>query len=129
MTTNLGDFMTSLKAFDASIRETHADQLRGVSLDLLGRLVRRSPVKTGRFKGNWLASTSSPALGVVDRLDPVGNATIARAGAVLRRVPMFGTVYLTNNLPYARRVEDGSSRQAPAGVVKLAITELTSALR
>jgi len=32
-------------------------------------------------------------------------------------------IYLTNNLPYAQRLEEGYSQQAPAGMVALTIQE------
>jgi len=124
MTTNLREFSAQLKAFEDTVKAAHAEQLRVVSLDLLTRLVDRSPVKTGRFKGNWQASTSQPALDATDRVDPDGRATIARGAAALRNVRPFDTVYLTNATPYAQELEEGSSTRAPAGVVKTAVAEI-----
>lgn len=129
MTTSIRDFTAKLDAFDAAIRVAHADQLRDKAMDLMGRLVRGSPVKTGRFKGNWLASVSTPALAEMDTVDPGGQATIVRADAVLRDPKPFSSVYLTNNVPYAKRLEEGGSKQAPAGVVKVAVAESQSTSR
>ncbi|MEM7444293.1 MAG: HK97 gp10 family phage protein [Pseudomonadota bacterium] len=124
MTINLKDFSAQLDAFEASVKEAHAEQLRRVSLDLLTRLVERSPVKSGRFKGNWMVSSSRPALVASDRVDPDGRATIARRAAALRNVKPFDTVCITNATPYAAEVEEGSSTQAPAGIVQTAVADI-----
>jgi len=33
------------------------------------------------------------------------------------------SVYLVNNLPYAQKIEGGSSKQAPVGMVKVTVAE------
>ena len=36
------------------------------------------------------------------------------------------TIYLANNLPYIRKLEEGSSQQAPAGMVALSVQEFSA---
>ena len=89
---------------------------RGAIVHLWRQVVRRSPVDTGRFRANWQFNEGSPIgtqLEVNTAPSPpnvVGN-------------PLGKTYYLTNNVPYAGRLDQGSSQQAPMGVTALSILE------
>lgn len=75
----------------------------------------------GQFRGNWQVSVGAPAVGTIDNIDPEGSSTIAAGRAVILSATLGDTIYITNNLPYARRIEYGWSRQAPAGVVRITV--------
>ncbi len=47
--------------------------------------------------------------------------TINQARAVLATKKPGQKIYITNNLPYIRRLNDGYSKQAPAGFVERAV--------
>jgi hypothetical protein len=72
----------------------------------------------GRFRGSW-------NLGVglvppnVETIDPSGAETQGRIIASIPEDAAGKVYYLVNQVPYARRIEDGWSRQAPQGVVGL----------
>ena len=48
--------------------------------------------------------------------------------AVLDQWTPGQTINLTNSMPYAKKLEDGSSTQAPSGVVRLAVQAYGDAL-
>ena len=106
--------------------------LRKMGLDLLRGCVMKSPVQTGRFRGNWQASANAPnptAVATVDkraRGTPPGAEVWTRAMAALKQARPFGICYVQNNLPYARRIETGWSQQSPMGVLALTLAELRS---
>lgn len=109
-----------------------ADQVTGnVVAQIAAALDRRSPVGDatywkskppkgyvgGRFRGNWQLGVGDVPVGETRRIDPSGAATL---GAIIAEIPTqaAGKVYwLANNVPYARRIEEGWSRQAPQGLV------------
>jgi len=104
----------------------NADKLvRGLALEAQGRLVRKTPVDTGRARANWNVARTSPDRSAdrdADRSDvPAklveGRATIAEFGAGDR-------IFLTNALPYIPELEKGSSDQAPNGMVRVTSKEL-----
>jgi hypothetical protein len=101
--------------------------VRKATLDLFATVVRRSPVDTGRFKGNWNASYGTPTFTVGGRVDKTKLGTIgANMKAEVQLVeslPVGGVTYLSNSMPYAARLEHGWSGQAPSGMVKLAAEE------
>jgi hypothetical protein len=97
--------------------------VRKVALDLFTRIIIKSPVDTGRFKGNWQVSINSIPSGTLNVLDKDGSATLSRVQGTVGQVKAGDLITLVNNLPYAVRLEYGWSTQAPAGMVRLTIQE------
>ena len=97
--------------------------MRKVALELFTRVIMRSPVDTGRFRGNWQVEIGSPASGVLDRFDVSGSEAISEATSVVERWEGDTAIFLVNNLPYAMRLEDGWSGQAAQGMVRVTLQE------
>lgn len=105
------------------------------------RAVMRSPVgdesywKTsppagytgGRFRGNWQYQFGRPASGELSIIDKSGGSTIGKIQSSYSA--NFGLHTITNNLPYSERIENGWSRQAPRGIVRLIEIEMPSIAR
>jgi hypothetical protein len=113
----------------AKKQKTTLDRVtRQATFQLFNAVQLRSPVDTGRFRGNWQTTQGNPAEGTLDRTDSGGSLAQAEALKALR-IPAGDVVYFTNNLPYARRLEYGWSRQAPAGMVRLSVNEFAAAVK
>lgn len=97
--------------------------VRKLALDMFTRVVLRSPVDTGRFRGNWQVRIGSVPTGVLDKVDKSGNIAISNINSEALSFKAGQVIYLVNNLPYARRLEHGWSKQAPAGMVKITVQE------
>jgi hypothetical protein len=103
---------------------------RRLSSDILSRLVLASPVDTGRFRGNWQMDVGRFIDDELAIEDKSGAITISRELAKLRGSSApFTIITIQNNLPYAGRLNDGHSRQAPAGFVEAAIDQAVSPFR
>lgn len=77
----------------------------------------------GWFRRNWQLGVDVRPEGVKPGVDPDGSTA---AGEILASIPeeAAGKVYyLMNNLPYATRLEEGHSTQAPSGMVGLTAIE------
>lgn len=113
--------------------------LRKVALDAYRGLLNRSPVKTGRFRGNWRCSIGTADLTTTTSVLPTGEDS-----AVVKTIgdAKFGdTILLSNNLPYAGVLEHGMpgvkyadgrvahSAQAPTGVLQNTFDDLTNRFR
>lgn len=97
---------------------------RRLALDIFSRLILASPVDTGRFRGNWQMDVGRFIEDELDVEDKTGAITISRELAKLRGSSApFTIVTIQNNLPYAGRLNDGHSKQAPAGFVEAAIDQ------
>ena len=91
--------------------------VRAVVLQMGNSVILRSPVDTGRFRGNWYSSLNEP----INSVDTDGeglNTTVAK-------IDVGDIFYFINNLPYAEKLEFGSSDQAPQGMVRLTIEEFS----
>lgn len=102
--------------------------VRKVALDLFKRVIMKSPVDTGRFKGNWQVQIGSIPAGTLEIDDKAGTATIAKVTAETLNLRAGQIIYLVNNLPYARRLEYGHSKQAPGGMVRVTVAEFNAAV-
>lgn len=98
--------------------------VRALALEVTKRIVLRTPVDIGRARGNWNVGIGNPDRTTGNGTDKNGSATIARGAAVIKAADMEQAFFITNSLPYIVPLEDGHSKQAPAGMVKLTIAEL-----
>ena len=83
---------------------------------------------TGRAKGNWNIGLSNIDYTVNE------NATSSVKGqAGYENLPREGAgnkvIYITNNLPYINVLENGSSKQAPNGMVSLTMQDVQRSIR
>lgn len=78
----------------------------------------------GRFRGNWQLGIGNAPGGTLENIDPSGGQTRVRIAAGVPEEAAGKVYWLVNNLPYAQRIEHGWSRQAPQGVVGLAMVEV-----
>lgn len=84
----------------------------------------------GRFRGNWQVSLNEPIKTAIDRIDKTGSVTMAAGRAILAMVDSsVSAVYFSNNVPYARRLEFGWSKQAPNGMVRITAIESRQMIR
>jgi hypothetical protein len=105
---------------------------KAIILELFTSVILDTPVLEGRLRGNWLITSGDPATGTVEVTDPNGGKTIRNVEDFIRKIAgnKDFSVYLTNNLPYAYRIEyDGWSRKkAPEGMVRKNFIRITNNL-
>ena len=100
-----------------------------VVLEALRRLVEKTPVDTGRARGNWQVTIASPAEGQVEVTDSDGAATLVKGLASLIGLPNFQIVWISNNVDYIEKLEHGGSKQAPEGMLAITFEELRNMFR
>lgn len=122
-------FKRNFSALMDRVREKQELVVRRVGLDLYSNLVMKSPVDTGRFRGNWQVGVGSVNTDTSAAPDPGGGGAIAGAAEKLKGAPLAGVIYFTNSLPYAKPLEYGHSKQAPQGMVRLTVVEYGNYLR
>lgn len=119
----LGNFELDIQKFVAKAKGNIDIVIRKIALDLFRRVIMKSPVDTGRFKGNWQVAIGSIPAGVLAIDDKTGSATISKMTAAVLGLKAGQVIYLVNNLEYALPLEYGHSKQAPAGVVRITVQE------
>ena len=125
-----GNFALDISRF---VNRTHSNVdlvTKKVVLDIARSVIRKSPVDTGRFKGNWQYGTAQMPIGVLDIYDAGGRGTEAHIAGQIPAQASGKLHYIVNNLPYSIRLENGHSRiQAPLGMVGLTISEYQGIVR
>lgn len=81
----------------------------------------------GRFKNNWQVGIGFVNTDTSRNPDSNGAAALAAFAPTLNSWKAGDTIYLTNSMPYAQRLEYGWSKQAPGGMVRLSVQNATQA--
>lgn len=111
-------FALDVSKFVEKAKKNPETVMRQVSIKLFSAIIKASPVDTGRFRMNWMASGGTPASGTTDATDKSGNTATGNATSFVLKASDWREFTLTNNLPYAQRLEYGWSQQAPQGFVR-----------
>ncbi len=102
-----------------------------IILKLFSAFVMDSPVDKGSFRGSWFVQYGSPNLDFIynstDGLSPSAatNLSINRMASFLVNFNS-GIIWITNNQPYAQRLEYGYSKKAPQGMVRRNVSRFKS---
>lgn len=102
--------------------------VRRAALDIGGQLVDRSPVDTGRFKNNWQTGIGGIDKSTSAAADLGGAGAMARLAAQVAAWKPGQSIFVSNSLPYAYRLETGWSKQAPSGIVRLTVQNFEQAV-
>jgi hypothetical protein len=116
-----------LTAASVNMAKYHRNTIRGTLLAFSRRVIRDTPVDTGRLMGNWQSTLNVPT----DAQLPVRSQSqaISEASASLARLQIGNTFWLQNNLPYAAYVENGTEKMPPAGMLRKNLSLLMSKLK
>ncbi|MDD2114169.1 HK97 gp10 family phage protein [Pseudomonas asiatica] len=113
--------------FAGLVEEALTQRVRVIALAMLNEIVLRSPVDTGRFRGNNIVSVGSPVYTSSVNVDPTGSETIQQGVRVMTGLEPYTQVFIQNNLIYAVPLEDGHSQQAPAGIYAVSFNSVSQA--
>jgi hypothetical protein len=119
-------FTLQLNKEIADTEEKIEDAISLIAMDSLRGVVMKSPVDTGRFRGNWIVSKNAANTTSSQVTDKNGGQTITKGSGVIDTFDMNtdSRIIIQNNLPYANRLENGWSKQAPNGMVALTVAEM-----
>lgn len=118
---NLAKFNSGLAAFQAEVILQATRIQRVIAFELLRRIIIKTPVDTGRARNNWQVTINEPAEG--ESNDPQASST---GVSTINSVGLGQTIFITNNVPYIIFLEEGSSGQAPAGMLEISISEVAA---
>tara|TARA_A100000171_G_C2140369_1_gene154930 strand:- start:2237 stop:2689 length:453 start_codon:yes stop_codon:yes gene_type:complete len=119
-------------AIDKSIKASEK-AVRATAINIFGDIIRKTPVGNpalwkstpppgysgGQLRGNWQTTLNAPARSAIDRKQKstdggASNDVVSKT----RNYSIDSSIFLSNNLPYAERVNNGWSSQAPAKFVE-----------
>jgi hypothetical protein len=125
---NYEEFNAKVGAFVAANPGRIADIQRKLMFDAFAKLVEYTPVDTGYLRNNWQATVGRPADGTVgtpvadDQTVPRPDASrVANAVAV---IPPYQKTWLTNNVDYVERINDGWASYEGAQMLERTVNDL-----
>jgi hypothetical protein len=124
-------FTLDVKKFAEKAEKDADAAISKICLDLLSDIVLNTPVDTGRARANWFTSIGIPSSTTVEHegAQSAAGVAIGRASADIASAPR-NIFWISNNLPYIYRLEfEQWSKQAPSGMVRLAINRAERKMR
>ena len=108
---------------------SEADALtKKITGEMLQQVITRSPVDTSAYRSNHRVS-----IGSVDKsfdVNDTGNDALSKGIRTIQAGGGLGKiVYISNSLPYAEKLENGYSQQAPQGIYSLSFLSVVSKYR
>jgi hypothetical protein len=136
-------FSADLSKWVAKAKGNTDKVVRKVVIDLGTSIVMKNPVGDGKYwetpvpkgyvggrsRANWQYGNNVMPSGVIDSVDPSGQATITNLTNQILSSPTASMHYIANSVDYINRLEDGYSRQAPNGMVKLTVEKFQQTVR
>lgn len=101
--------------------------VKKVFIELSTAIIKDTPVLSGRLRNSWFIGIDSYADGVSSSEDK-SDIVIANVIKDTNRYKLGKTITLTNNMPYAHRIEfyRWSKVKAPRGMVRLNVKRFQS---
>ncbi len=114
--------------------------VRKIALIAYDGITKKTPVDTGRARGNWNFSVGNADTTVSSEgfgkstgkhvNSPTPPSSPKAPKITLKKGDGLEDIYITNNLPYIKRLEDGHSKiKAPKGMVKVTLAEINNQFR
>ena len=117
---SVATFKMDINRFAKAIGVSTEKATRKIAFELYSDIVQATPVDTGRAKANW-----NIGFGAI-------NTRVTKSTRFqLINLPKGSgkrAIYITNHLPYINRLENGSSKQAPSGMVALSMMNVQARL-
>lgn len=129
MPSNIDQFERDLRMFGEVIVPQELNKLvQRLSLQLLRRIVLKTPVDTGRARGNWIVALNRIPQGIVEieklTRQQATDLSLNRGIPIIQKSKPFTSISIANNLPYIGVLEFGGSKQAPQGMVRVTLAEI-----
>lgn len=114
----------------AELTEFTEDLIKDISINAVAELIEATPVDTSWARSNWVPNIGSPVNQPVGSPDnPSTFQQESGQAEILAYYKLPANVFISNNVPYITRLNEGSSTQAPMGFVQKAIAKAVREVR
>ena len=93
-----------------------------ITQKLVDEFIEMSPVYRGHFRASWNVSEGAPQFKYTLGGSP--SSPLSGPRFQVRSTKDFPVFFITNGAPYAKKLEYGSSEQAPYGIVRVTIASM-----
>ncbi|MDC4579393.1 HK97 gp10 family phage protein [Acinetobacter baumannii] len=111
-------------SFSLDVSKAAEDKVKKITMETVQSLMMGSPVDEGGYRASHIVSVSGPDYGKRESSSdsPKGSVDPKALNEAAQKILAFklgNLVYIQNNQPYAERLENGWSDQAPQGIYGL----------
>lgn len=104
------------------VEEIVADEMGLLARNITREVKDNTPVDTGHAMSNWMPSIGSPFTGINGSKENVTEADYSSRLASLSSYKLSnGDIFISNNVEYITKLNEGSSKQAPRAFVQTAM--------
>lgn len=115
-------FSNRIKKRKKEFEEGIAEKMKAAAFNIHAFLTEDTPKDTGWAASNWLIGLMVPIRTTVGSPEEVDAGSAINALAKLSKYTYGkGDIFISNNVPYISRLNDGHSDQAPANFVQIAV--------
>lgn len=125
MSATTTSFNADLAAFAKKLELGLGIVVEKLGQDLFNKIVKRTPVATGRMRSSWAVSLSEPSGYQPDAMGPHPLPGFPSGMTITGET----TLWIVSNLVYAEPLENGHSSRAPHGMVKLSVAEAAAEIQ
>lgn len=112
----MNKFELDISAIIDKVKGREQIAVRKICQELHQGVTLKTPVDTGRARANWNVGINDVAR--FSHMAPFDvSETLRNAERVLRKLAIGDVIYISNNVDYIEFLEEGSSDQAPNGMV------------
>lgn len=125
-------FEAALKRIAKGIEQGAENYTARVALRTRDVVADRTPIDTGRASGSWNLAAGTPDTSTLpENFNQSRDASIALNAPLLGRIDINGfrlgvPFFVSDHVPYIGFLENGSSRQAPNGMVGVTLAQMAS---
>lgn len=104
-------------------------QITALAFEVQATLIEFTPLDLGWARANYVPKINTPHRENLTSAEPSSETAAAQAAKTSSELFTIaasytaeqGPFYISNNVPYIGRLNDGHSKQAPAGFIQLAV--------
>ena len=120
-------FDSDIKRFSKNTGVAIDEAVRKIAFDAFRMVTKKTPVDTGRAKGNWNVSVDSVNSSINEEATSTGKGRPGHAPDI-KKGDGLKPIFITNSLDYIEDLENGTSQQAPHGMVAITVNEIRGSL-
>ncbi len=136
--TTLGQLAVRMRRLDGSLTKKASAAAGRVALAIVNELAHTTPADVSTAASNWIVTLTKPSVKLLpayvageDGSTQLASAkaTVAAARLVLKSKQPGHAIYITNNVPYLKYLNNGSSDKAPSGFIERAFLKARAVLK
>ena len=125
---NFAGFIRNIRRRAREVETGASRTKRRAALAINQALIFAVPVKSGHARANFQVGLGAAIQSEIDEDELTAGQVIARNNGVIGRSKPRQAIYISNNVPYIGELNRGSSSQAPAMFVQIAVQQALSAV-